>query len=110
MKWYKVLIYVLFHTSSKKKSPSIAILTWFLILGKSKLEAKMATIVGDVTGLQQLHHPQNIPHIVEKIKTLETLQHIKNSGEGFHHPPPLPLYLGGGMNMSVCPRVKLRLS
>ena len=71
----------------------------------------MATILGDVTGLQQLHHPQNIPHIVEKIKTLETLQHIKNSGEGFHHPPPLlPLYLGGGMNMSVCPRVKLRLS
>ena len=51
----------------------------------------MATIVGDVTGLQQLHHPQNIPHIVEKIKTLETLQHIKNSGGGFHHPPPPPL-------------------
>ena len=88
MKWYKVLIYVLFYTSSTKKSPSIVILTWFLIFGKSKLEAK--TIVSDVTGLQQLHHQQNIPHIVEKIKTLETLQHIKNSGEGFHHPPSSP--------------------
>ena len=28
----------------------------------------MATIVGDVTGLQQRHHPQNIPHLVKKIK------------------------------------------
>ena len=28
----------------------------------------MATIVGDVTGLQQRHHPKNIPHLVEKIK------------------------------------------
>ena len=28
----------------------------------------MATIVGDVTGLQPRHHPQNIPHLVKKIK------------------------------------------
>ena len=42
----------------------------------------MATIVGDVTGLQQRHYPQNIPHLVEEIKG-EILQHIKNSGEGF---------------------------
>ena len=28
----------------------------------------MATIVGDVTGHQQRHHPQNIPHLVKKIK------------------------------------------
>ena len=27
----------------------------------------MATIVGDVTGLQQSHHPLNIPHLVKKI-------------------------------------------
>ena len=32
------------------------------------MAAKMATIVGDVTGLQQRHHPQNIPHLVEKIE------------------------------------------
>ena len=28
----------------------------------------MTTIVGDVTGLQQRHHPLNIPHLVKKIK------------------------------------------
>ena len=28
----------------------------------------MATIVGDVTGLQHRHHPQNISHLVETIK------------------------------------------
>ena len=58
----------------------------------------MATIVGDVTGLQQRYHPLNIPHLVEKIKgfplkaksRFEILQHIKNSGEGFHQPAPPP--------------------
>ena len=33
----------------------------------------------------------------------EILQHIKNSGEGFHQPPP-PLYHGGAMNLIVRPR------
>ena len=28
----------------------------------------MATIVGDITGLPRRHHPQNIPHLVKKIK------------------------------------------
>ena len=28
----------------------------------------MATIVGDVLGLQQRHHPKNIPHLIKKIK------------------------------------------
>ena len=39
-----------------------------LLLVKSKMVAKIATIVGDVTDPQQRHHPQNIPHLVEKIK------------------------------------------
>ena len=29
----------------------------------------MATIFGDVTDVQQRHHPQNIPHLVEKMKS-----------------------------------------
>ena len=37
-------------------------------LVKSKMAAKMATIVGDVTSLPQRHHPWNIPHLVKKIK------------------------------------------
>ena len=30
------------------------------------MEAKMATIVDDVTGFQQRHHPQNIPDLVKR--------------------------------------------
>ena len=51
----------------------------------------MATIVGDVTGQQQRHHPLNIPHLVKtikgfpvKVKLFQNTATIKNSGEGFH--------------------------
>ena len=84
----------------RKKLPFLAVLTWFLIHGNSKMAAKMATIFGDVTGLQQRHHPWNIPHLVKKIKGFplkvklfqNTATRIKNSGEGFHppYPPPPP--------------------
>ena len=55
------------------------------------------------------------PHLVEKIKgfplrvkSFEILQHIKNSREGFHQPPSLPLlYQGEGMALPASPRVKL---
>ena len=47
-----------------KKIPFVAVLTRFLTFVKSK----MATIVGDVTGLQKRHHSKNIPHLVKKIK------------------------------------------
>jgi len=55
----------------------------------------------DVTNLQQCHHPQNIPHLVEEIKSfplkaksfrqhinVSTYQKLKGGG-GFHQPPPL---------------------
>ena len=45
---YKVLIYVLFYMLSTKKLQSI------------KSLPKMATIVSDVTGLQQTYHQQSI--------------------------------------------------
>ena len=32
------------------------------------MAAKMTTMFGDVTDLQQRHHPKNIPHFVEKMK------------------------------------------
>ena len=32
------------------------------------MAAKMTTIVGDVTGLQQRHHPKSIPHLVKTTK------------------------------------------
>ena len=47
---------VIFHVKYKKL-PFLAVLTWFLLLSKSKMAAKMATIVGDVTDLQQRQHP-----------------------------------------------------
>ena len=55
------------------------------------MAAEMATIVGDVTGLQQRHHPLNIPPLLEKIKGFplkakSTYQKLR--GEEFHQPPP----------------------
>ena len=77
------------------------------------VKSKMATIVGDVTGLQQRHHPLKINLILLSRSTafhwrqnrFEILQiiMIKNSGEGFH--PPLPLIPRWGMNLRVRPRV-----
>ena len=43
-----VILYV-----EHKKIPFLGVLTWFLILQvKSKMVAKMATVIGDVTGPQ----------------------------------------------------------
>ena len=72
----------------------------------------MATIFGDVTDLQQRHHPLKIPHLVEKIKGFplkaksfrNTATCQKHKG-GFHQ---TPLYHDGGMTLRVCPRVKIQ--
>ena len=71
----------------------------------------MATIVGDVTGLQQRHHPLKINLILLsrskafhcRKNRFEILQIIKNSGEGSIRPSPL--YHVWGMNLRVRPRV-----
>ena len=72
----------------------------------------MATIVGDVLGLQQRHHPKNILHLVKKIKGfplkvksfLNKATCQKLQGGLPSHPPPPP-YHAGGMNLLVRPRV-----
>ena len=102
-------LFMCYFTSEAQKLPFIAILTWFLILVKSK----MATIVGDVTGLQQRHHPLKINLILlsrskafhwrqNRFEILQIIM-IKNSEEGFH--PPLSLIPRWGMNLRVRPRV-----
>ena len=53
---------VIFHVKRKKIPSSCG----FNLILKFLVIFKMATIVGDVTGLQQRHHPQNIPHLVLK--------------------------------------------
>ena len=116
MKWYKVLIYLLFYISSTKKLPFIANSTWFLVLGKSKI----ATIAGDVTaGLQQRHHPQNVLPLVEKIKGFplkaksfrNTATYQKVWGRiPSTPPPPIPLYLGRGMDLRAPLRVTLAVN
>ena len=73
----------------------------------------MATIVGDVLGLQQCYHPKNIPPLVKKIKGFPLkVKSFQNSatcqklqGELSSTPPPPILYHGGGMNLHVRPRV-----
>ena len=79
------------------------------------MAGKMATIIGDVTGLHQRHHPQNIPHLLKKmkgfplkVKSFQNTATYQKLREGVPStpPPPRPLYHGGGMNMCVLPRVK----
>ena len=77
------------------------------------MAAKMVTIVGDVTGPQQRHHPKNIPSscredqrrftegkIVSKYCNKSKILEV---GEGVH--PPL-LYHSAVMNLHVRPRVQ----
>ena len=71
------------------------------------MAAEMATIVGDATGLQQRHHPLNIPPLVEKIegfplKAKSTYQ--KHRGEEFHQPPPPLPCTTVGVWLCVCVR------
>ena len=82
---YKVLIYVLFYMLSTKKLQSI------------KSLPKMATIVSDVTGLQQTYHQQSIGTSScwedQRLSTEGKIvskycKYKKNFGEGFRQPPP----------------------
>ena len=67
----------------------------------------------DVTDLQQRHHPQNIPHLVEKIKGFPlkaksfrrtaTYQKLAGGEGGSINPT---LCYGGGMTLRVRSRVK----
>ena len=80
------------------------------------MAAKMANIVGDVTGLKQRHHPWNIPHLDEKNKGFplkaklfrNTATYRKLFGGGVHQPTttPPPLYYDGGISLRVRPRDK----
>ena len=104
-------LYVIFHVKHKRYHFS-RFFTWFPILGKIQDGAKMANIIGGVTGLQ--HGLEIYLASLRRSKVFdwrqnrfEILQHIKNSGKGFHPTPPPPLlYQGGGMNLRVRPRVK----
>ena len=60
----------------------------------------MATIVGDVTGLQQRHLPL-------KAKSFRNITTYKKIWGGV--PSTLPPYHGGGMNLRVRPRVNIGL-
>ena len=61
------------------------------------MAAKMAIIVGDVTGLQQRHHSENIPHLVKEIKSFPlkvklfrntaAYQKLRGGAPSTHQPP-----------------------
>ena len=99
MNLHKVLIYVLFYMQKKKKKkynlsrfqPDF----WFLV--KSKMAAKMGTIVGD------LHLMRRSKAFQWRQNRFETLQHIEKLWGGVHQPPPPPLYHYG---VSICVSVR----
>ena len=110
-------MYVLFFMSSSKQSPFLAASTWFLILGK----------IQDGDHCWWRHRPpvapppQDIPHLVEKIKgfplkvkssrkTATFWKTLRGGGSIHPNPPPLvALWGGSGLNLSVRPRVKFHV-
>ena len=74
------------------------------------MAAKMTTMFGDVTDLQQRHHPKNIPHFVEKMKgfplkaksfrNTATYERLKGKGGG----GGFPLVPRWGMTLCVLSR------
>ena len=79
------------------------------------MAAKMATIVGDVTGLQQRHHPIKYTSSCREDRRLSTEDKIvskycnisKTRARGSINSPPPLLYDVGGMSLRVRPRVKI---
>ena len=72
------------------------------------MAAKIATIVGDVTGLQQRHHPQNISHLVKikgfplKVKSFqntETYQKLISRIIAFVYDPVKPCCFNSQVNI-----------
>ena len=102
-------LFMCYFTCQAQKIPFIAVLTWFLFFF---VKSKMATIVGDVTGLQQRHHP--IKYIlscredqrlsIEGKIISKYCNILKTLGRVSINPRP-SLYHGGGMNLRLRPRV-----
>jgi len=99
MKWCKVLIYLLFYMSSKKKIPFITVVMWFLILGKIQ--------DGDHCWLR--HRPPAAPPPIKNTLSCWEAQRLstegqivskycnisKTLGRGSTNPPPHPPTLVG---------------
>ena len=98
--------FVLFFFSSTKKSPFLAVLTWFLILGK----IQDGDHFGAVTGPPAAPPPIKYTSSCREHQRLSTEGKIvskycnisKTLGGPIH---PTPLYHCGGMNLHVRPRV-----
>ena len=101
-------LFICYFSCKAQKVPFLAVFTWFPVLGKMmrKDGAKMANIIGGVTGLQ--HRLEIYLTSIRRSKVFdwrqnrfEILQHIKNSGKGFHPTPPPPPYTRVGVWICV---------
>ena len=96
LKSCKVLIYVLFFISSTKTTISLG---FNLIYKKSKMAAKMATIIGDVTG------PSAAPLPIKYTSSCTEDQRFSTEGKTLSGVgPSTHLYHGGGKNLHVRPK------
>ena len=97
------MCYATFQAHKKNQQFSPFLLDfWFLV--KSKIAVKIATMFGDVTGLQRLSN--------EGKNVWKYCNISKTRGRGSINPsPPIPspapLYHGEGMSLRVRPRVNL---
>ena len=105
----QIAYFVLFFFSSTKKSPFLAVLTWFLILGKSK----MVTIFGDVIGPLAAPSPIKYTSSCGEYQRLSTEGKIvskycnvsKTLGGGGGHPPH-PLVPRSTVGVWICMYVR----
>ena len=99
-----VLIYMLFYMSSTK-NPHLS--RFNLISNLGKIQDGDILVTSQAFSSATTHKIYLI--LLRRSKAFhfrfEILQHIKNSGEGFHH----PLYHGGGTTLPVRPRVNYPL-
>ena len=96
LKSCKVLIFVLFFISSTKTTISLG---FNLIYKKSKMAAKMATIIGDVTG------PSAAPLPIKYTSSCTEDQRFSTEGKTLKGVGPAThLYHGGGKNLHVRPK------
>ena len=108
----KVLVYLLFFMSSKKKSPFLVVLPWFLNLGE----------------IQDGHHswwrrrpsaaPPRIKYTLSctedqrlstEVKIVSEYSNIPKPPAGFHLLPPSPCTTLVGLCMRVPPRVNIKI-
>ena len=107
LKSRKVLIYVLFFISSTKKSPFLAVFTWFLILGKIQDGDHCWWRHRALPPIKYTSSCREDQRLFAEGKIFSKYCNISKTLGGSIRPPPLRTMVGVWICMYVRPRVKM---